>query len=318
DLLERVRGLRKKIAADKGIVIPPVRTRDNVNLENGRYVIRLHGVEAAAGRAPSGHVLAIGDGIDDLPGESTREPVFGLAAKWVPVEFRHLAVMSGVTVIDRSSVITTHLGEVVASNAGSLLSRQQLKALIDVVKATDPVVVEEVGTTQLTLADIQGVLCDLLDEGVPIRDMVRILEAVTEKAKQAKDHDSLLDAARIALGPAICAMYATDGILAVITLDAALEHALVESLKVGENGLVLAIDPAQAEALVHEVGRLAAEAEQQGKSPVLVCGSRLRPAIRRLVKTAAPRLGVLSTSELAPQIRLDRLGIVNLAGAVAA
>ncbi len=318
DLLERVRGLRRKIASDKGIVIPPVRTRDNVNLESGHYVIRLHGVEVARGRAPTGHVLAIGDGIDDLPGEPTREPVFGLPARWVPVEFRHLAVMSGVTVIDRSSVITTHLGEVVAANAGGLLSRQQLKSIIDVVKSTDPVVVEEIGTAQVGLADIQRVLCDLLDEGVPIRDMVRILEAITERAKLAKDNDSLLDAVRTALGPTICSLYSTDNVLSVITLDAGLEHGLAESLKPGEDGLVLTIDPAQAEAIVNEIARVSTEAEQQGKTPVVVCGSRLRPALRRLVRTAAPRLGVLATSELAPQVRLDRIGVVSLTNAAAA
>jgi flagellar biosynthesis protein FlhA len=318
DLLERVRGLRRKIAADKGIVIPPVRTRDNVNLESGHYVIRLHGVEVARGRAPAGHVLAIGEGIDDLPGEATREPVFGLPARWVPVEFRHLAVMSGVTVIDRSSVITTHLGEVVAANAGSLLSRQQLKQIIDVVKASDPVVVEEIGTVGIGLADIQRVLVDLLNEGVPIRDMVRILEAITERAKVAKDHDSLLDAVRTALGPTICSLYATEGVLSVITLDAALEHALADSLKPGEDGLVLTIDPAQAEVVVAETARLANEAEQQGKIPVLVCGARLRPALRKLLKAAAPRLGVLATTELAPQFRLERIGVVSPATAAAA
>ncbi len=318
DLLERVRGLRRKIASEKGIVIPPVRTRDNVNLESGSYVIRLHGVEIAQGTAPMGHVLAIGDGIEDLPGEPTREPVFGLSAKWVPAEFRHLAVMSGVTVIDRSSVITTHLGEVVASNAGSLLSRQQLKSIIDVVKTTDPVVVEEIGTAQVSLAEIQRVLCDLLDEGVPIKDMVRILEAVTEKAKQTKDYDSLLDAARVALGPAICSIYATDSVLSVITLDSTLEHALAESLKPGEDGLVLTIDPQQAEIIVAEVTRFATEAEQQGKSPVLVCGSRIRPALRRLLKVPTPRLGVLSTSELSSQVRLNRVGVVSLTGVKAA
>ncbi len=317
DLLERVRGLRKKIASEKGLVIPPVRTRDNVNLESGKYLIRLHGVEVAQGSAPPGHVLAIGDGIEDLPGEPTREPVFGLAAKWVPMEFRHLAVMSGVTVIDRSSVITTHLGEVVASSAGSLLSRQQLKSIIDVVKATDPVVVEEIGTAQVSLAEIQRVLCDLLDEGVPIKDMVRILEAVTEKAKQTKEYEALLDAARIALGPAICSIYATDGVLSVITLDATLEHALAESLKPGEDGLVLTIDPNQAEIIVQEVARLTSEAEKQGTSPILVCGSRIRPALRKLLKAPAPRLGVLSTSELGPQFRLNRVGIVSLASAAA-
>ena len=138
DLLERVKGLRRKLATEKGLIIPPVRTRDNVHLDNDSYAIRLHGVEVATGIAPAGRFLAIGGGLDLVPGEQVVEPVFGLPAKWVPAELRQQALVAGATVIDRSSVITTHLGEVAARHAGQLLSAQQVKTLLDSVKAYRP------------------------------------------------------------------------------------------------------------------------------------------------------------------------------------
>jgi flagellar biosynthesis protein FlhA len=313
DLLDRVRALRRKLASDKGLVIPPVRTRDNVALANDAYAIRVHGVDVATGNAPPGRLLAIGDGLDVLPGQAGTEPVFGLPAKWIPAELRQQALVAGATVIDRSSVITTHLGEIAARYAGQLLSAQQVRVLLDAMKVTDPAVVEEMATAQVSLTDLHRVLCGLLDEGVPIRDVVRIVEAVTEKAHQSRDPEGLLEAARRAVGPAITATYAREGALPVITLDAAFERSLAESVRPGDEGSVLAVDPAVAESVVREVHSLSQQVEQTGREPVLLCASRLRPALRRLLAAAVPRLGILSVNELGPQVRLDRVGVVSLA-----
>ena len=264
DLLDRVKGLRRKVAGDLGLIVPPVRTRDNLDLAQGTYSIRLHGVEAGRGMAPPGRLLCIGDGIESLPGESTVEPVFGLAAKWVPTELRQQALMAGVTVVDRSSVITTHLGEVIADNAGRLLSTQQLRTLLDLVKEREPVVMEEMAAANLGLSELQRVLCELLNEGVPIRDLGRITEAVSERARVTKDPDALLEAARGALGPAITALYAEDGTLFVITIDAVDERMLLDAVTPGDLGLVLMIDPGLAERLAQQTGTLAEQAEQAG------------------------------------------------------
>ncbi|HXW34434.1 MAG TPA: flagellar biosynthesis protein FlhA [Acidimicrobiales bacterium] len=312
DLLNRVKALRRKLAVDKGLIIPPVRTRDNVQLPQDSYAIRLHGVEVARGTAPPGRMLAIGGGLESLPGEPTAEPVFGLPAKWVPAELRQQALVAGATAIDRSSVITTHLGEVAAANAGRLLSAQQVRILLDVLKTTDPAVVEEMTSAQVSLTELHKVLCALLDEGVPVRDLSRIIEAVTERARQSKDHEGMLEAARVALGPAISAQYAREGVLPVITLDAALERGLSEAVRPGDPETVLAVDPALAEGLVREVHDLTNQAEQAGREPVLVCASKLRPALRRLLGAAMPRLGIMSVSELGPQVKLDRIGVVNI------
>src|SRR4051812_37418832 len=312
DLLDRVRALRRKLALELGIVIPLIRTRDNLNLPPSTYTIRVHGVELARGQAPPGNILAIGDDLDHLPGTATQEPVFGLAAKWVPIEFRQQAELNGATVVDPSSVVTTHLAEVVRTNAGRLLGRQDVKTLIEMVKAGDPVVVEELNGAQVSMAEVQRVLRDLLDEGVAIRDLVRIFEVLSERGRVTKDPEQLVEAVRQSLGPAISAAHAVEGRLPVITLEPLVEHGLLEALRTGESGSFLAIDPTTAERLALTTAQRAEEAEQRGESPVLVCSGQLRPALRRLTKTVAPRLPVLSYAELGPQLQLETIGVVNL------
>jgi flagellar biosynthesis protein FlhA len=319
DLLDRVRSLRRKVALDLGIVMPPVRTRDDLDLPLSTYAIRISGVDVAQGQAPPGTVLAIGENLEFLPGRAGVEPVFGLAGKWVPAELRHQADLSGATVVDRASVVITHLAEVVRANASRLLGREDVRALTEVVKQTNPVVVEELTPALLSLGQVQRVLQALLDEDVPIRDLVRIFESLSLTAKNVTDHDSLLEASRAALGPAIAARYATDGALTVVTLDPRLEQSLLESLRPTENGLQLLVDTARAESIMEELNRLVEAAEQRGASPVVVCSPQLRLALRRLLQMAAPRLPVLSYAEIAQcALRVETVGVVNSAYSIAA
>jgi flagellar biosynthesis protein FlhA len=318
DLLDRVKALRRKLATDLGIVLPLVRTRDNIDLPPSTYAVRIHGVELARGSAPAGCVLVIGDDLGGMPGTPTVEPVWGLPAVWVPIEARPQAEAMGHTVVDRSSVLTTHLSEVVRVNAGRILSRSDVKALVDLVKGTDPVVIEELTTAGITLAELQKVLRDLLDEGIAIRDLVRIFEAIGEKARASRDPEALCEAARIALGPAISTSLAIGGRLPILTLDPLLEQRLLEALRMPgtgftSEGTALALDGASAERLALESARLFDVAEQRGDTPALVCGAALRPAVKRLVHAAAPRLAVLSYLELAPSLALDTVGVVTLA-----
>ena len=315
DLLERVKGLRRKLALERGMIIPSVRTRDNVTLDPDSYSIRINGVDTASGTAPPGRFLAIGEGLDLVPGEPCTEPVFGLAAKWVPSEARQQALVAGATVIDRSSVITTHLGEVCVRYAGRLLSAQQVRQLLDRLKATDPAVLDEMATAQLTLTDVHRVLCALLDEGVAIRDLVRIIEAITVKARFSRDPEGLIESARQALGPAITAQHAKDGTVAAMTLDAVLERQLLEAVKTSEQGPYLAVDARLAEALVREIQSVATQIEETGRDAVLVCASRLRQPLQQLTAVGARRVTVLSVSELGPQVRVERVGVVNVATA---
>jgi flagellar biosynthesis protein FlhA len=313
DLLDRVRALRRKLALELGMVIPLVRTRDNLDLPPHTYAIRVHGVEMGRGEAPPGTVLAIADDLSHLPGTPTTEPVFGLAARWVPIELRQQAELMGATVVDRSSVVTTHLAEVVRQHAGRLLGRQDVKALVDMVKASDPAVVDELTANNLSLSEIQRILQLLLEENVAIRDLVRIFEVLSERARVTRDPEQLVEAVRGVLGPAISAAHAIDGRLQAITFEPLVEQSLLEALRSGENGTFLAVDPAQAERLAIEAAMRAEEAEQLGASPVLLCSAPLRPAVRRLTRAAAPRLPVLSYAELGTQLQVETIGVISLA-----
>jgi flagellar biosynthesis protein FlhA len=313
DLLDRVKALRKKTALELGIVIPLVRTRDNLDLAPSSYSIRIQGVEVAHGVAPPSCVLAIGDAIDTLPGTATKEPVFGLDARWVPAELRHQAEVAGATVVDPASVITTHLAEVVRINASRLLSRQDVKALVDLVKTSDPVVLDDLNTAQLGLSEVQRVLRDLLDEGVNIRNMVKICETLSERGKQTKDPEALVEAVRQALGPAISASHAVGTRLPVITIEPTVEHSLLELLRQGDAGSFLAIDSARAEQLMRSITDEVRRIEEAGESPALLCSAPLRPALRRLTRGAIPQVPVLSYAEIGAQLELDTAGVVTLA-----
>jgi flagellar biosynthesis protein FlhA len=319
DLLDRVRALRRKMAMELGVIMPPVRTRDDLDLPLSSYAIRISGVDAGTGEAPPGTVLAIGDGLQGLPGRAGVEPVFGLPGKWVPAELHYQAELSGATVVDRASVIITHLAEVVRSNASRLLGREDVRALSETVKRTHPVVVEELTPTLLSLGQIQKVLQALLDEGVPIRDLVRIFESLSLRAKVSVDPDGLVEAARSALGPAIAANYVTEGRLTVVTLEPMLEQQLLESLRPSETGAFMAIDGMRAEAIVSEAARLAETAEQQGLTAVLACSPQLRLPLMRLLRAGSRRIQVLSYNEISGSTaQIETIGVVNGAYAGAA
>jgi flagellar biosynthesis protein FlhA len=316
DLLDRVKALRRKVAMETGLVIPLVRTRDNLDLPASQYVIWLNGVPAAKGSSPAGTVLAIGDNLDGLPGKATREPVFGLAAKWVPIELQRQAEIAGATVVDRSSVITTHLAEVVRQNAANLLGREDVRLLVEMIRRSHPVVVEELTPTLLTLGEVQRVLHALLEEGVSIRDLVRIFEALSVRAKQSTDVDGLVEAARGALGSAISQPYVSpDERLHVFTLEPSFEQRLLESIRQSDMGAVLALDTGTVDALVHGCSGLLEDAERSGLSPVLVCSTQVRCALARLMRQVLPRLPVIAYTEVSRTAQIESLGVVS--GAVA-
>jgi len=201
---------------------------------------------------------------------------------------------------------------VVREHAGSLLSRQDTKVLLDVVKTSNPVLLEEMTAAGLTLGDIQGVLRGLLDEGVPVRDLVRIVEAVTEQARTPqKDADCLLEAARITLGSTIGSLYSPLGTLPAITLAPPLEHTLISSIQSGDRGRTLAISASSAEDVVRQLARISHDAETRGTVPVVLCSTRLRPALRRLLRPSLPRLAVVGAGEIGASLPVETIGSVN-------
>ncbi|WP_062382470.1 flagellar biosynthesis protein FlhA [Demequina iriomotensis] len=319
DLLARVKGLRRKVAMDLGLVIPPVRTRDSVDLPRSTYVVKIAGVEVGRGEAPAGRLLALGDHLDHLVGTPVREPVFGLAGRWIPAEVRAQAELAGATVVDRVSVLVTHLGSIITENAPRLLSREDVRVLVDGVKQLDRAVVDELIPGLLSLGEVQRVLHGLLAERVSIRDLPRILEGLTLRAKVATDPEGLVEAARAALGPAIAAPYAEDGVLRVLTLDPLLEQHLVEARRPGDEGMILAVDPDRLERMLASLRGRLAELERAGHEAVLACAPVLRPALRRTVAATMPLVPVLSYSEVtcAP-LQVEAVGVVSDAAAIAA
>jgi len=319
DLLARVRALRRKIALELGIIVPPVRTRDSAELPPATYVIKIAGVEAGRGQAPSGRVLALGDALDNLPGTPTVEPVFGLPAKWIPSEMRHSAELGGATVIDRVSVLITHLSSIITSNAGRLLTREDVRLLTEGVKQVNPPAVEELIPNLLSLAEVQRVLQGLLAEQVPINDLPRILEALTLRAKLSNDPEGLVEAARSALGPAVVAPHLDAGTLRVIMIDPGLEQSMLEGLRPSENGTQIVLDPVRLEAVLASIRDTAGRLDDAGVTAVLVCAPALRPAIRRLVAGQIAGLAVLSYQEVtAVQAAIETVGVVRGAESIAA
>ncbi len=313
DLLDRVRALRRKLALEMGLIIPAVHTRDNMDLLPGEYTIMLHGVEMAKGRAPAGHLLVISDRLDELPGPIETEPVFGLPAKWIPIEQRMLAETGDATIIDRSSVLTTHMAEIVRSNAADLLSRQEVKDLIELVRQTDPAVVEELIASDLTVAELQRVLQELLSEGVPIRDIVRIIDVVSERARLTRNIRDLTESVRMALGPSISAGNATpDGMLPVITVDPILEHQLMSSLREGAHGADFQLEPNDLQDVIAAFRAKVGQVEQNGLAPVILTSRLLRSPLRRLLALTEIHSPVLSMEELGSQVRVETQGFVQI------
>ena len=312
DLLDRVRALRRSLAGELGVVMPPVRTRDSVNLPLSTYAININGVELTRGQAPPGMVLAIGDGLDGLPGKPGKDPVFGLPGKWIATELQGQADLLGATVVDRSSLIITHLSEAVRQHASRLLSREDVAAATRSLKRTHPVVVEDLTPALLTLGEIQRVLHALLDEGVSIRDLVRIYEALSVAAKGGTDPDRLVEAARAALAPAIAAQHAGDGQLDVLTVEPRLQQTMLESVRPGDGGAQLILPPGLAESLVGSLAERYRMECAKGHKPVLVCAAQIRLPLRRLVKLSVPVLPVLSYTELSTgSVAINAIGMID-------
>ena len=312
DLLARVRGLRRRLALEMGIVVPPVRTRDSLELPQSTYVIRVAGVEAGRGMAPPGRVLALGDNLESLPGSETVDPVFGLAGKWVPMEMRHSAELAGATVIDRVSVIVTHLSAIVTANAARLLTREDVRLLTDGVKQVNPSAADELVPSLLSLGEVQRVLQGLLGEEVPINDLPRVYEALAMRAKVSADPEGLIEAARLAIAPLIVSKKLEGGILRIIMVDPVLEQSMLEALRPSELGSQIIMDQGRLEHVLSSVRGLVEQAAEKGISPVLVCAPALRPAIRRLVAPQISGLAVLSYQEVtSAQVGIETIGVVR-------
>lgn len=312
DLLERITLIRRHAARDLGIVVPPIRVRDNLQLKPSTYVIKIYGLEVASAEVMVSRLLAMNPGtataqIDGIP---TTEPAFNLPALWISEQARTEAEMAGYTVIDPTSVIATHLTEIIKTHAPDLLGRQETSALLDNVKTHYPVVVEELVPNLLTVGEIQRVLQNLLRERIPIRNLLLILETLADGARQGKDIDFLTEKVRAAMARHICAEYAEDGLLSVITVDPRLESLLAEAVRRGEDAYAL-LDPNTVARIYASLTKQIGNAQAAGLHPIVLCSPSVRLALKRLTERAAPQLVVLSYSEIAPGLRVESIGQIS-------
>ncbi|MFP4235631.1 MAG: flagellar biosynthesis protein FlhA [Nitriliruptoraceae bacterium] len=313
DLLQRVRALRRQIADELGVVMPFVRTSDDVMLEPASYRVLVHGVEVARGTAPRDRVLALPAGDDHdlggVPGEETVEPVFGLKAFWIPSEARSRVTASGATVVDRSAVVVTHLAEVVRDHADELLTRQQVQQLVESLRMDEPLLADEVGTETLPISLLHEVLRQLLAERVPIRDLARIVEAVANRARETRNVEQLLAAARVAVGATIASRLAPRGDLAVITIAPELEGELHERVRDLDGTLQLALEPERLAPLLAQTAQVADSAG--GVPTAVVVGQLLRRPLRRALLSAGLDLPVLAYNELPGHLNLNVIGAIG-------
>jgi len=303
-LLTRVRAIRRQIATETGVVVAPVRIADNLQLGPRGYSILIKGVEVARGELHAERLLAINPGTATrtLEGVQTKEPAFGLPATWVSTDQRESAAAAGYTVVDATTALSTHLSETIRTFLPDLLSRQQVKEMLDTVAQASPKLVEELIPKIVSVGEVQRVLRQLLRERVAIRDLVTILEALADVAAVTKDADAVTEAVRSAMGRTICRSYQNErGELTVIGVAAALEERLMASLVKTEQGAVLAVDPQQAQSIA---GRIAKALEQAVAQPVLLCSPALRPHLYRMFSRVLPHLGVLSHAEVPPHIHV--------------
>jgi flagellar biosynthesis protein FlhA len=314
-LVRRVSMIRRQIASELGMVIPPVRIHDEVDLDSHEYVVKVRGTVVARGAIMAGHHLAMdpGDAVGTVPGIPTTEPAFGLPAIWIPENQRAEAEALGYTVVDGESVIVTHLTETIRTHAAQLLTRQDVRQLLDQLKEINEAVVTEVVPDVLSLGEIQRVLQSLLSEGVSIRDLGAIVEAVGDKARITRDPSLLAEYARQALGRAITAPHLDPAqTLRVITLDPTIEQELATSITQTSDGEYLAMEPTRAQAVLTAVKTQSDNASARGGiRPVLLCSSRVRRHVRRLVESVVPHLPVCSYNEVAPGISVETIGVIS-------
>ncbi|HTV73734.1 MAG TPA: flagellar biosynthesis protein FlhA [Candidatus Acidoferrales bacterium] len=312
DLLERITLIRRHAARDLGIAVPPIRVRDNLQLRPNSYLVKIYGLEVAQAEVMVSRLLAMNPGTATSPidGIPTTEPAFGLPALWIGENSRAEAEMAGYTVIDPTSVIATHLTELIKSHAPDLLGRQETSALLDNIKSHYPVVVDELVPGLLTVGEVQRVLQNLLRERIPIRNLVMILETLADAARVSKDVDYLTEKVRAALARHISAEYAEDGLLSVITVDARLESLLSEAVRRGEDAFAL-LDPNTVSRIYTSLTRQIALAQNAGLQPIVLCSPSVRLALKRLTERAAPQLVVLSYSEIAPGLKVESIGQIT-------
>lgn len=315
DLVDRIRSLRRQFALDYGFVIPPIHIRDNVRIRPSEYRFLLKGATIATGELKSHHLLAMDPGnvTSPIQGVPTKEPAFGLDAIWISPSDKERAQFSGYTVVDQSTVITTHLTELIRANLYELLGRQETQGLIDNLMKTAPKVVEELIPGLLTVGQVQQVLSHLLREQISVRDLRTILETLADWAPHVKHPERLAEFVRRKLSRTITAKYLNpEGILPLTSFTPTVERALSEAVQQTDEGTFLALEPGYAQQLINRLSRAAEKFMELGQTPLILAPTHLRAALFNFVQRFVPGFAVISHQEIAPNTKVQSLGVISI------
>ena len=315
DLLERIRGIRRQFAMDMGLIIPSMHVRDNLQLKPDEYALLLKGVEITRGELMMGYLLAMDSGAAkrEIEGVPTVEPAFKLPAVWIQEDKRDEAQLAGYTVVDPSTVVATHLTEVLRTHGDELLGRQDAQKLLDNLAKTHPKVVEELVPELMILGGVQKVLQNLLRERVSIRDMLTICETLADYAPKVKDTDVLTEYVRQKLSRSIVSSFVDDeGNISVLTLSTQIEDFVRESVQQSEQGGFLSLEPNFAQRLLDSVQESVERVSNEGYQPIIICASVVRRHLRQFLARFLPQVVVLSHNELTSHIKIESLGTIEI------
>ena len=315
ELLKRIKAIRRQVALDYGYIVPPLHIKDNLELSPGEYSITIKGIEVARSELMMGNFLAMktGDVDEEIQGVDTVEPAFGLPAIWISSEDEERAQFAGYTVVDLPTVLATHITEILKTHAQEFIGRQETQKLLDNHSQTEPKVVEELVPNIIPLGVVQKVLQNLLKEQVSIRDLHTILETLADVGPVTKDADLLTEHVRQSLSRQITRQYQTDdGLLPLISMDQELENQVAGAIQDSGQGAYLGLNPNMAQAIINATDAKLEQFSINNYQPLLLCSPLIRPHVKKMIERFIPNLVVLSHNEVAPDVRIEALGVVEL------
>lgn len=315
DLLDRITMIRRQLATELGIIIPPIRIRDNIQLKPNEYRMKIRTIAVGKGELMSGAYLAMdpGTAAKKIRGIQTVEPAFGLPALWITESQKEDAEMSGYTVVELPAVLATHLTEIVKSHAHEILSRQDVRTLLDNIKESNSTLVDELVPGVLNVGDVHKVLQNLLRERVSIRDLLLILETLANVSSRSKNTEILTEYVRNALSAQICEMYKNeDSIIPVSTLDPNLEAKMEGVVQETESGFRFNLSPGEVGRILDKIGEMVEKIKSSGEVPLVICSPTIRSAFKRLCESNYRDLVVLSYNEIVPGIEIRSLGMISI------
>jgi flagellar biosynthesis protein FlhA len=317
-LLDRIKSIRRQFAEEIGVIVPPVHIQDNLRLKPGEYSILLKGNEVGRGEVKMDYLLAMNPEANEerIEGIRTTEPTYGLPAFWIKEEEKENAISRGYTVVDVSTVLATHLSDVIRRHGNELLGRQEVQQLLDSLKDTHPKVVEELVPNLLPLGGVVKTLQSLLREQIPIRDLPTILETLADWAPLVKDIDALTEYVRQALARTITKLYQSpEGNLAIIALGESVENTISEAIQRTEQGSFLTIGPNIAQNIMNSLSRNLEKFSTLKYQPIVLCSAQIRSHFKKLVDRFIPDLVVLSYNEILNNVNIQSLGTVAISDA---